>query len=139
MVEYCSVNLYTLFDMDENEISYTIRGCIFRVFNNLGPGLLESAYQSALLYEIKKAGLRVRANVSVPIMYESIEIDNGYRLDIVVENKVIVEVKSVETLSKVHHKQLITYLRLSELRLGLLVNFNTDDISTSIVRKINSF
>ncbi len=79
----------------------------------------------------------MRSQVRLPMVYETITIDVGYCLDVVVENKVIIEIKSVETLSKVHHKQLITYLKLSELRLGILVNFNTDDISSSVFRKVN--
>lgn len=123
--------------MTENEISYIVRGCIFKVFSNLGPGLLESAYEAALLYEIEKTGLNVKSQVALPMIYETVRVDIGYRLDLLVENKVIIELKSVETLLDVHHKQLITYLKLSGLKLGLLVNFNTDDISKSIFRKVN--
>lgn len=123
--------------MTENEISYIVRGCIFKVFNNLGPGLLESAYEAALLYEIEKIGLNVKSQVALPMVYETVRVDIGYRLDLLIENKVIIELKSVEILLDVHHKQLITYLKLSGLKLGLLVNFNTDDISKSIFRKVN--
>jgi GxxExxY protein len=123
--------------MTENDISYAVRGCIFKVFNNLGPGLLESAYEVALAYEISKAGLRVKSQIALPMIYESIKVDVGYRLDLIVEDKVIIELKSVEVLIDVHHKQLITYLKLSGMKLGLLVNFNTDDISKSIFRKVN--
>jgi GxxExxY protein len=123
--------------MTENEISYIVRGCIFKIFNNLGPGLLESAYEAALLYEIEKTGLNVKSQVALPMVYETVRVDIGYRLDLLIENKVIIELKSVEILLDVHHKQLITYLKLSGLKLGLLVNFNTDDISKSIFRKVN--
>ncbi len=123
--------------MSENEISYCLRGCIFKVFNKLGPGLLESAYEAALMYEIKKSGLSVRAQVPLPMFYDEIKVDVGYRLDILVEEKVIIEVKSIETLTEVHHKQLITYLKLSEKKLGLLVNFNSSNIAGSIFRKVN--
>lgn len=123
--------------MTENEISYKIRGCIFAVFNALGPGLLESAYEAALIFEIKKIGLEVRSQVALPMIYESVQVDIGYRLDLLVENKVIIEIKSVETLLDVHHKQLITYLKLSGMKLGLLVNFNTSEIKNSIFRKVN--
>jgi len=123
--------------MTENDISYLIRGCIFTVYNNLGPGLLESAYEAALFHELSKAGLQVSLQVSMPMIYDSIKVDVGYRLDLLIENKVIIELKSVETLLDVHHKQLITYLKLSGLKLGLLVNFNTDNISKSIFRKVN--
>ncbi|WP_316737293.1 GxxExxY protein [Pedobacter aquatilis] len=122
--------------MTENEISYIIRGCIFKVYNSLGPGLLESAYETALKYEIQKEELEVQSQVALPMVYEDVAIDVGYRLDLVVEQKVIVELKSVEMISNVHHKQLLTYLKLSGLKLGLLVNFNTDNIMDGIFRKI---
>ena len=123
--------------MDENEISFKIRGCIFTVFNRLGPGLLESAYEAALVYELKKANLEVKNQVPLPMIYEEIRMEIGYRLDILVENKVIIELKSVENLLDVHHKQVITYLKLSGLKLGLLVNFNSDQIAQNIFRKVN--
>ena len=123
--------------MDENEISFKIRGCIFTVFNRLGPGLLESAYEAALAYELKKANLEVKNQVPLPMIYEEIRMEIGYRLDILVENKVIIELKSVENLLDVHHKQVITYLKLSGLKLGLLVNFNSDQIAQNIFRKVN--
>ena len=84
--------------MTENEISYIVRGCIFKIFNNLGPGLLESAYEAALLYEIEKTGLNVKSQVALPMVYETVRVDIGYRLDLLVENKVIIELKSVEIL-----------------------------------------
>ena len=124
--------------MEENDISFIIRGCIFKVYNNLGPGLLESAYEAALGFELINAGLRVKTQVALPMIYETIKVDVGYRIDMLVEDKVIIEIKSVEALIEVHHKQVITYLKLSGLRLGLLVNFNSDDISRSIFRKVNS-
>ena len=123
--------------MNENEISYIIRGCIFKVYNNLGPGLLESAYAAALVYELIKMDLTVRTEVALPMIYESVKVNIGYRLDILVEEKVIIETKSVEPLLPVHHKQIITYLKLSGLKLGILVNFNCDDISKNIFRKAN--
>lgn len=123
--------------MTENEISFVVRGCIFKIYNVLGPGLLESAYEAALAYEINQAGLLVKRQLALPMIYEMVRVDAGYRLDLVVEGKVIVEIKSLETILEVHHKQVITYLRLSGLKLGLLVNFCTDDISKSIFRKVN--
>ena len=123
--------------MEENDISYTIRGSIFRVYNNLGPGLLESAYEAALGYELTNAGLQVKIKLALPMIYQTVKVDVGYRLDVVVEDKVIIEIKSVENLMDVHHKQVITYLKLSGMRLGLLVNFNSADISKSIFRKVN--
>ncbi|MBO9671825.1 MAG: GxxExxY protein [Sphingobacteriaceae bacterium] len=121
--------------MTENEVSYIIRGSIFNVYNTLGPGLLESAYEAALKYEIEKAGLFVERQVSLPMQYEEITVDVGYRLDLLVEKKVVVELKSVEFVMNVHHKQLLTYLKLSGYKLGLLVNFNTDNIADNIFRK----
>lgn len=123
--------------MTENQISYLIRGAIFKVYNTLGPGLLESAYEAALKYELTKANLSVEAQVPLPLIYDNIKLDVGYRLDLVIEKKVIIEIKSVEELAAVHHKQLITYLKLSGLKLGILVNFNCDRIETSIFRKVN--
>ena len=123
--------------MNENNISYEIRGCIFTVYNKLGPGLLESAYEAAIAYELKKKNLQISTQIGLPLIYENIKMDIGYRLDILVESKVIIEIKSVDNLLDVHHKQLITYLKLSGLKLGLLVNFNSSDISQSIFRKVN--
>jgi len=125
--------------MHENEITYKIRGAIFKVYNALGPGLLESSYEAALAYELINSGLNVRQQVGLPMVYEKLKMDVGYRIDLLVENKVIVEVKSVENLAEVHFKQLITYLRLSNLKVGLLVNFNSENISNSIHRKVNDF
>lgn len=122
----------------ENEISFLIRGCLFKVYNTLGPGLLESAYEAALSHELEKAGLLVKTQVALPMVYDTIKVDVGYRLDILVEGKVVIELKSVENLHEVHHKQLLTYLRLANLKLGLLVNFCTTDISQSIFRKVNN-
>ena len=123
--------------MTENEISYEIRGAIFNVYNNLGPGLLESAYEGALGFEFGRRGLFYAKQVPLAMQYESIQLDICYRLDFLVEDKVIIEIKSVESLLNVHHKQLITYLKLSGHKLGILVNFNTDDITKSIFRKAN--
>ncbi len=123
--------------MTENDISYLIRGAVFKVFHALGPGLYESAYEAVLLYELKKLDLQAEAQVPLPLVYESVTMEVGYRIDILVEKKVIIEVKSVENLLEVHHKQLLTYLKLSGIKLGLLVNFNTSDIGKSIFRKVN--
>jgi GxxExxY protein len=123
--------------MTENEISYAIRKAIFKVYNNIGPGLFESAYEAALVYELKKDGYSVTSQLGLPFIYESISLDMGYRIDILVENKVIIEVKSVEILLDGHFKQLLTYLKLSDKRLGILVNFNTAKIDQSIKRIVN--
>lgn len=124
--------------MTENDISFLIRGAIYKVYNKIGPGLLESAYEAALAYELKKEGLVVRTQVGLPFEYEEIKMDIGYRIDILVEEKVIVEVKSVESLADVHFKQLLTYLKLSGKKLGILVNFNTEEIDKSIKRLVNN-
>jgi len=122
----------------ENTISYDIRGAIFQVYNELGPGLLESVYETALAYELRKLGYEIRTQVSLPFFYDKIEFDNGFRIDLLVENKVIIELKSVKQLDDLFYKQLLTYLRLSGLKLGILVNFNTTDISKSIKRVVNN-
>jgi GxxExxY protein len=124
--------------MTENEISYKIRGAIFNIYNKVGPGLLESAYEAALAYELAKEGLDVKTQVGLPFVYETIKLDVGYRIDLLVENKVVIEVKSVDELANVHYKQLLTYLKLSNLKLGILVNFNTDKINSSIKRIVNN-
>ena len=123
---------------EENDISYQVRGAIFKKYNAFGPGLLESVYVAGLLAELNKLGLKVRKEVAVPVYYEGEKLEVGFRLDLLVENKVIIEVKSVENLAPVHHKQLLTYLKLTKLKLGVLVNFNVDDITTGIFRKVNN-
>ena len=123
--------------MTENDISYKIRGAIFKVYNNLGPGLLESVYEAALKYELSKEDLEVESQVEVPVIYENIRLELGFRLDLLVNNKVIIEIKSVEKLAPVFHKQLLTYLKLTDKRLGILVNFNSENISESIIRIAN--
>jgi GxxExxY protein len=123
--------------MHENDISYLIRKGIFNVYNTLGPGLLESAYEAALSYELSELGLKVNTQKVLPMIYKEIKVDVGYRIDIEVESKVIIEIKSIEELANVHHMQLLTYLRLSGLKLGVLVNFNTIDITKAIFRKVN--
>jgi GxxExxY protein len=124
--------------MTENEISYIIRGAIFKVYNELGPGLFESVYEAALMYQLKKDGVNVKNQQEIPVFYDGHRLDIGFRLDILVEDIVIIEIKSVEELKKVHYKQLLTYLKLTTIKLGILVNFNTDDISSSIFRKVNN-
>jgi GxxExxY protein len=123
--------------MTENEVSYKIKGAIFKVYQALGPGLLESAYEAVLQYELRKDGLEVKSQVALPLIYEDIKLDVGYRIDLLVEDIVIVEIKSVENLSEVHHKQVITYLKLADKKLGLLVNFNCSEIDKAIFRKVN--
>lgn len=121
----------------ENEISYLIRGAIFKVYNELGPGLLESVYETVLLFELQKEGLDVKSQVPLPVFYEGNKLEIGFRLDLLVNDKVLIEIKSVENLAEVHHKQVLTYLKLSNLKLGILVNFNVESITKGIFRKVN--
>lgn len=123
--------------MTENEISYKIRGAVFKVYNELGPGLLESIYEAALIYQLKKDGLQVASQVKLPIFYDGKALPIEYRLDILVEDSVIIELKSVERLTDLHKKQLLTYLKITKKKLGLLVNFNTVNLSKNIVRIVN--
>lgn len=122
----------------ENEISYKIRGAIFNVYNNLGPGLLESAYEVALRIELEKMGCLVKTQVSLPIIYEGVTIPNAFRIDMLVDDKVIVELKAVATMQEVFFSQLMTYLKLTGKKLGILVNFKTTDIAKSIYRRANN-
>lgn len=123
--------------MTENEISYIIRGAIFKVYNELGPGLLESVYEHVLTYELIKQGLDAQRQVPIALYYDGQKFDVGFRSDILVNDKVIIEIKSVDLIHDVNHKQVITYLKLSKKKLGILVNFNTNDIARSIFRKVN--
>ena len=123
--------------MTNNEITYEIRGAIYEVYKELGPGLLESVYEEALCFELAQRGLKVERQVQVPIQYKGNVLKTELRLDLLVDQKVIVELKSVEEMKKVFAKQLLTYLRLMDLKIGLLVNFNTDNILTSIIRVAN--
>jgi GxxExxY protein len=123
--------------MEENDISFKVRGCIFKVYNSLGPGLLESVYEAALVYELHEMNLLAETQVPIPVVYNEIKLDLGFRADIIVERKVLIEIKSVENIAEVHHKQILTYLKLTGIKLGILVNFNTEDISHTIHRKVN--
>ena len=123
--------------MTINDITYEIRGAIYDVYKELGPGLLESVYEEALCFELEKRGLKVERQVEVPIHYKGNELKTPLRLDLLVEDKVIVELKSVEEMKPVFAKQLLTYLRLMDKRIGVLVNFNTEDILKSMKRIAN--
>jgi GxxExxY protein len=120
--------------MSENEISYKVRGAIFTVYNTLGPGLLESIYESALYYQLSKDGLNAVKQINLPVKYDDVELDITFRLDLLVEDKVIIELKSVDELKSIHFKQLNTYLKLTNKKLGLLVNFNCTNILDNIHR-----
>ena len=125
--------------MTDYDITYKIRGAIYKVYNSLGPGLLESAYEAALSYQLRKEGLTVENQVKLDVVYDGVVLPVDYRLDILVERSVIIELKSVEEVKPVHHKQLMTYLRLAKKHTGILVNFNTDDIDSQIFRKVNGY
>lgn len=123
--------------MTDNELTYQIRGAVFDVYNALGPGLLESVYEEALCFELEQRGLKVNRQVEVPINYKGNTLRTSLRLDILVEERVVVELKSVEEMKPVFCKQILTYLRLLDLHLGLLINFNTADLKESIQRIVN--
>ena len=123
--------------MIENEIAKEIVDAAYKIHTTLGPGLLESVYEVALAYELEQRGLSVVRQQPIPIVYESVTFDEGFRADLVVENKVIVELKSVEQIAPVHSKQLLTYLRLTDMHLGLLINFGTALIKDGIKRIVN--
>ena len=123
--------------MTDNEITYEIRGAVYDVYKELGPGLLESVYEEALCFELEKRGLTVERQVQVPIKYKGIVLKTELRLDLLVENQIIIELKSVEEMKNVFYKQLLTYLRLMNKKVGLLVNFNTEDILSSMKRIVN--
>ena len=122
-----------------NNITYKIIGCVYEVYNNLGPGLLESVYEEALVHEFKLRGINFKQQATLPIVYKDTKLNNPLRIDIFVEDSVIVELKSVETLKAIHYKQVQTYLKLSGCKIGLLINFNTDNIKNDIHRIANKF
>ena len=124
--------------MRENEIGETLLGCAFRVHSALGPGVLESAYEACLLHELTKTGIAVSRQVSLPVAYDGLELDAGYRIDLLIEDLVIVEVKSVERLLPVHMAQVLSYLRLVDRKLGYLLNFNTVHMRNGIKRVVNN-
>jgi len=124
--------------MTENEISKIVFDSALKVHKALGPGLLESAYEECLIHELRKHKLKVDKQKPLPLVYEDVKLEVGYRLDILIENKVVVEVKSVETLNDVHMAQVITYLKLSECKLGMLINFNVSLIKNGIKRVVNN-
>lgn len=124
--------------MNENEISKIIVDCCFRVHTELGPGLLESVYEEVLSYEIIKRGLNLERQKGIPVVKDQIKMELGFRADLMVENKVIIELKSIEAVAPVHSKQLLTYLKLTGLKLGLLVNFNEALIKNGIKRIVNN-
>ena len=123
--------------MSENEISSKIIGAAIEVHKQLGPGLLESTYETCLTYELKQMGLDVKQQQALPVVYKEVKLDAGYRIDLLVENKVIVEIKSVDALADIHTAQLLTYLKLKDLKLGLLINFNSVRVVDGLKRILN--
>lgn len=123
-----------------NELTYKIRGIIFEVYNHLGPGLLESVYEAALLCELEMQGIQAKSQVSLPVIYKGTDLELGFRADILIENQVIIEVKSIEALLPIHKKQLLNYLKLSNITVGFLVNFNSDTLNKdAFIRIVNNF
>ena len=123
--------------MSENEISRIIVDVAYKIHIKLGPGLLESVYEAIMYHELIKRGLKVERQKPIPVIWDEIYLDIGFRSDLIVEDKVIVELKSVETLSKVHSKQILTYLKITNMKLGLLINFNEALVRDGIYRIVN--
>lgn len=124
--------------MKENEISKIVVECALKVHRELGPGLLESAYEECLYYELIKTGLLIEKQKPLPLIYEDVKLEIGYRVDLFVEKKVIIEVKSVDALNDIHLAQILTYLKLSNCKLGMLINFNVTLIKNGIKRVVNN-
>lgn len=124
--------------MTENDLSKVLVDIFLKVHKKLGPGLLESVYEEVVCFELVKQGLNFSRQQGIPVVYEDVKLDLGFRADIVVEDKVVIEIKSVELIAPVHHKQLLTYLKLTDKKLGLLVNFNVNLIKEGITRIVNN-
>lgn len=124
--------------MTENEISRVVIGACIEVHKQLGTGLLESTYEVCLAYELKQLGLNVKQQVALPVVYKDVKLSAGYRIDLLIENKVVLELKSVDTLAPIHTAQTLTYLKLTNLKLGLLINFNTVKVIDGIKRVVNN-
>ena len=125
--------------MTENELSSKIIGACIEVHKQLGPGLLESTYEMCLGHELKMIGLDVKQQIPLPVVYKDIKLNAGYRIDMIVENKIIIEIKSVDVLAPIHTAQILTYLKLKDLKLGLLINFNEVKVVDGIKRVINGY
>nr|WP_277775138.1 GxxExxY protein [Thermoleptolyngbya sichuanensis] len=124
-------------EMELDEISGQVIGAAIAVHRELGPGLLESAYEACLVHELRQRGVQIEQQIPQPVIYKGLQLECGYRLDLLVENRVIVELKAVETLLPIHEAQLLTYLKLRQLRLGLLINFNVPILKRGIKRLLN--
>jgi len=123
--------------LNENEIGERVLGCALKVHKALGPGLMESVYESCLAQELGKAGLPFDRQLSLPVTYDGVIIEAGYRLDLLVQRQVVIEIKAIETIAKVHRAQLLSYLKLGGFRLGYLLNFNVSLLKDGIVRIVN--
>jgi GxxExxY protein len=124
--------------MTENEIGKIVVDCAYKVHKELGPGLLESTYEACMMYELNEAGLKAESQKALPVIYKDVKLNVGYRIDILVENKIIIELKSVEALNNVHMAQIITYLKLSDCKLGYLINYNVKYFKEGIKRVVNN-
>lgn len=125
--------------MEDKEITGKIIGSVIKIHKKIGPGVLENVYKECLFHELKKAGLKVQKEVTLPINYDDLHLEYGYRIDILVEDRIILELKTVEYLNDKHLAQILTYLRLSENKLGLLINFNEPLIKNGIKRVVNHY
>ena len=124
--------------MKVDDLSNRVIGCAIEVHKYLGPGLLESAYQECLFFELKQLGLEVIKEKPMPIVYKDIKLDHGYRIDLLVENKVVIEIKTVDSIIDVHEAQILTYLKLGNYKLGLLINFNVTLLKNGLKRFVNN-
>jgi GxxExxY protein len=124
------------FDLELNDLTYQIIGCAYKVHSRLGPGLLESTYEVCLEYELARNGFNVIRQVALPVVYDEVKLEAGYRIDLIVNNEVIIEIKSVDCLAPIHTAQVLTYLKLSNKKIGLIINFNETDLKNGIKRLI---
>jgi len=124
--------------MEENKITHQILKCAYKVHSGLGPGLLESAYEECLYYELIKNGLVAQKQKPMPLIYEDVKLDIGYRIDLLIADLIVVEIKAVESLNEIHLAQILTYLKLSKCKIGLLINFNVKSLKNGVKRVINS-
>ena len=123
----------------KDDLSYRVIGCALEVYKTLGPGLLESVYEKALVIELTNKGIKAERQVPLNIFYKGVELGEGLRIDVLVEDSLVVELKSVDTLNKVHYKQLLTYLKITNKRVGLLINFNENNLMDGIKRIVNNY
>ncbi|MBL0328606.1 MAG: GxxExxY protein [Bacteroidetes bacterium] len=125
--------------MSENEITEIIIGCSIKIHKSIGPGLLESAYEECLFYELSKTNLKIERQKALPLIYEEVKLECGYRADFLIENKVVLELKSIDALEDIHLAQVLTYLKLSKCKVGLLINFNVLKLTNGVKRVVNNY